>query len=140
MSIKVIVTGLIILGLLSLLLLIRKSPKEDDWKEISSINVSKEVVDKIVPQLRNYRYEYITLLDSTYKNEISVETTINHYIFFFFDYYTFHIKKHVINIKTELFLPPYVIYKDTLFCSETREITKGIPILKMKYYLLKKIP
>jgi hypothetical protein len=137
MTIKVIVTGLILLGLLSLLLLLRKTHKEDDWKDISSNNVSKAVVDTIVPQLRNYRPQLITLLDSNYNNKISIETTTNHYILFYFDYYTFHIKNHKINIKTEVFIPPYVIYKDTLFCSETREMTKGIPLLKMKYYLLK---
>jgi hypothetical protein len=59
MSIKVIVTGLVILGLLSLFLLIRKTSKDDDWKEIISNNVSKEVVDTIVPQLRKINFKLL---------------------------------------------------------------------------------
>ena len=112
-------------------------PQKLEWNRIENNKIAKAVSDTIKKQLKNRRYENIDILDSTYMGKVSLSINNNHYLIFNFDYYTIYYKERYINIMKENYKPPYVIYKDTLFCCISSIFSHDLERLEFEYYALK---
>lgn len=85
------------------------------WVEVINQDLPKSVLDTLVKQKKNGRFDNVTLLDSNYVGKIFFNITNNHIEFFGYDYYTIQYLDKKIIAKKEYLAPPFIIFKDKIY-------------------------
>ncbi len=87
----------------------------ETWVEVTNQDLPKQVLDTLMQQKKNGRFDYVTLLDSKYDGKIFFDITNNHALVFAYDYYTIGYLDKKIIIKKEYLNPPFVIFEDKIY-------------------------
>lgn len=87
------------------------------WLPLALKNAPIEVVDTLHKQWASKKGDIFTILDPSYKGQVSYDYISNHFLLFSYDMFTIKYKDKAVTIKKEAFFPPYIIYKDTMYSS-----------------------
>lgn len=94
------------------------------WVEVSNQELPKSVLDTLVQQKKNGRFDMITLLDSNYAGKISFNFNNSHTGFFSYDYYTIEYSGKKIIAKKEYLTLPFIIFADKVYAELYQKFAK----------------
>ena len=96
-----------------------KSDRE--WNTLSLETSPAEVVDTLQKKLKSKDAGPIIILDSSYQGKVSVRFEPNRYSLINYDLFIITYKGKSVTLKGGMdFNPPYVIYKDSMYCASER--------------------
>lgn len=92
-----------------------------EWNTLSLETSPAEVVDTLQKKLKSKDAGPIIILDSSYQGKVSVRFEPNRYSLINYDLFIITYKGKSVTLKGGMdFNPPYVIYKDSMYCASER--------------------
>ncbi|MCX6300240.1 MAG: hypothetical protein NTY72_14245 [Bacteroidetes bacterium] len=135
LALKIIIIAILILFIYKdILPICSAKASEKKWKSIRTGQVATYVVNDFENQNKENDYKNIVLLGKNGARvlgatNLSLSITRNNIWKFRYDFWTIRYNKYSLNIVNKMYTPPYIIYRDTIYCNTNRQFNKQLNIV-----------